>query len=158
MIISFIVAMSKNRVIGKDNKLPWNIPADLQRFKRITLGHPIIMGRKTFESMGKALPNRENIVVTRQKKYKAEGVTVCHSLEEALKPYKNSDQEVFIIGGGEIFQQALPLVNKIYLTVIDKEFDGDAFFPEVNFSKFKIKNQERILEPIPYSNIDYIRY
>src|SRR4030095_12497945 len=102
----FVAAMSKNRVIGKENKLPWNIPADLQRFKRITLGHPVIMGRKTFDSMGKPLPNRENVVITRQKKLRIEGVTVVHSLEEALKPYKKLDGEVFVIGGGEIFTQA----------------------------------------------------
>jgi dihydrofolate reductase len=130
MIISIIAAVSNNNVIGKDNKLPWHLPGDLKRFKELTTGHTIIMGRKTFESIGRPLPSRRNIVVTRNKDYKADGVEIIHSIKEALDLVKNED-EVFIIGGEEIYKLALPMANKIYLTRINKEYDGDAFFPEL---------------------------
>src|SRR5690242_6914236 len=110
MKISLVVAMSENRVIGVDNHLPWHIPEDLKRFKKITSGHPIIMGRKTFESIGKPLPNRTNIIISRNKDYRAEGTITCHSLADAIHWASQApgNEEIFIIGGGEIFQQALP--------------------------------------------------
>ncbi|HYF10624.1 MAG TPA: dihydrofolate reductase [Candidatus Paceibacterota bacterium] len=136
--ISIVVAVGRNKagqhVIGTENQLLWRIKDDLKRFKELTLGHPVIMGRKTFESivgtLGKALPGRTNIVITRDKDYKFEGAVVCHSLEEALEKAKEYDQEEIFIGGGtQIYQQAFPLVGKLYLTEIDDEKEGDAIFP-----------------------------
>ena len=134
MSLSIIVAMSKNRVIGKDNKIPWHLSEDLKRFKKITMGHPIIMGRKTYESIGRPLPGRENIVITRNPKFKAEGITVVHSLEDAVRG-KDPNEELFIIGGAEIYKSALPQVEKLYMTRIEKDFEGDAFFPELDSEK-----------------------
>lgn len=134
--LSLIAALSKNRVIGKDNKLPWHIPEDLKRFQSLTSNHPIIMGRKTFESIGRVLPNRTNIVITRDPSWGHDGVLVSHSLEEALEiAKKHVSQEIFVIGGGQIFEQAIKKADKLYLTVVDSEIAGDAFFPD--FSEFK---------------------
>lgn len=127
-MISVIVAMSKNRVIGKDNQLPWHLPADLKFFKETTMGHAILMGRKTHEAIGRPLPGRENVILTRQKDYHPEGCTVIHSVEEALERYQ--DQSIFVIGGAEIIKQFLPVVDRLYLTLIDQEFEGDVFLPE----------------------------
>lgn len=128
-MISIIVAMADNRVIGKDNAMPWHLPADLKHFKKITTGKPIIMGRKTFESIGQALPNRRNIVITRNSDYIAQGCDVVSSLEAALQLV--SDQpEICIIGGAQIFQEALPLAQRLYLTFIDLNVEGDTFFPD----------------------------
>lgn len=154
MSLSIIVAMSKNRVIGKDNKIPWHIVEDLKRFKKITMGHPIIMGRKTFESIGRPLPGRENIVITRNPDFKAEGVTVVHSLDQALNG-RSTNEELFIIGGAEIYKSVLPQVDKLYITRIEKEFEGDAFFPELDLDKeFKVieESQKFISEKnqLPY--------
>ena len=135
MTLSLIVAMSQNRVIGKDNRLPWHLSEDLQHFKQITMGHPIVMGRKTFESIGKPLPGRENIVLTRDKNFTTMGVTVLHDVEKFLLWSKAQTQEVFVIGGAEIFKQVLPHAQKIYLTSIEKDFDGDAFFPVIDLKK-----------------------
>jgi dihydrofolate reductase len=154
MTLAIIVAMSRNRVIGINNKLPWYLPEDLKRFRKITSGHPVIMGRRTFESIGRLLPGRENIIITRNQDYKVLGATIRYSLEEALAPFKSSDEEVFILGGGEIFKLAMPLVNRIYLTLIDQDFKGDAYFPETDFSKYKIIAQEKHTEPMPYQFID----
>ena len=133
MKISIVVAVAEKNVIGAKNKLPWYLSADLRRFKELTSGHHIIMGRKTYESIGKPLPNRTNIVITRNKNYKAEGCIVAHSLEEALKAAKeNKETEAFIIGGAEIFKEALPIADKIYLTKIHKNFEGDTFFPTID--------------------------
>lgn len=131
--ISIIVAVAgKKRVIGKKGGLPWYIPAELKRFKSITMDHTIIMGRKTHESIGRILPGRTNIVITHNPDFKAEGCIVTHSLEEALRlaAQASGDDEVFVIGGGQIYQQALPLADKLYLTIIDKEIEGDVFFPD----------------------------
>jgi len=129
--INIIVAVGKNnRAIGSNNALLWRIPDDLKRFKTITTGHPIIMGRKTFESIGKILPNRTNIIVSRNTDFKVEGAQVFHSLDEAVKKALGIDSEIFIIGGAEIYKQAINMANRLYLTVIDEEKDGDAFFPE----------------------------
>lgn len=130
--VNAIVAMSKNRVIGSNNQLPWHLPADLKHFKHVTTGHIVIMGRKTYSSIGRKLPNRINIIVTRNENFDAPGCLVAHSLTEALQlAQKHCDLQVFIIGGSEIFQQALPLLQKVYLTLIEEEFNGDTFFPEL---------------------------
>ncbi len=136
MIISLIVATDENNGIGKDNQLPWHLPADLKHFKTLTTGHPIIMGRKTFESIGKALPNRRNIVISRQQKYTAEGADVVSSLEDAFQLCKDED-EVFIIGGAQIFEHSLILADALYLTVIHHRFDADTFFPEIDQNIWK---------------------
>jgi dihydrofolate reductase len=129
--ISMVVAVSENLVIGKDGWMPWNIPSDLKHFKKITAGHPIIMGRKTFESIGKPLPKRTNIVVTRDLNYSFEGVKVVSSLKNAiLEAGKIDQEEIFVIGGGQIYKQALELADKLYLTLVQGEFEGDTFFPE----------------------------
>nr|WP_247687408.1 type 3 dihydrofolate reductase [Pseudoalteromonas luteoviolacea] len=124
-----IAAMAKDRVIGDDNKMPWHLPADLQHFKRITMGKPVIMGRKTFESIGRPLPGRRNIVITRNEQYQAEGIETASSTEEALALVDKID-EVMIIGGGNIYEQFLPLCNRLYLTHIDLEVAGDTQFPD----------------------------
>ena len=131
MKISLICAASQNGVIGRNNRLPWHLPADLAHFKRLTTGHSILMGRKTHQSIGKSLPNRINIVITRQIDFQAEGCLVAHSLEEALDLCTN-DEEVFIIGGAEIYRQALPVANKIYLTRLWHDFGGDTFLFKID--------------------------
>ncbi|MCC7429324.1 dihydrofolate reductase [bacterium] len=131
MKISLIVAVAKNGVIGKNNSLVWRLPADLKHFKNLTTNHSILMGRKTFEAIGKPLLNRKNVVITRQKDFFCENCFVANSLENALELCKN-DGEIFIIGGAEIYKQSLDLVEKIYLTKIYEDFEGDTFFPELN--------------------------
>ena len=123
--------MSSNRVIGVNNTLPWHISEDLKHFKSLTMGHTIIMGRKTYESIGRPLPNRRNIVISRNTEASYEGAEVVHSIEDAFSICKN-DNEVFVIGGSNIYEQALSLVDYIYITEIKKSFSGDAFFPEIN--------------------------
>ncbi len=134
MIVSAIAACSKDRVIGVGNKLPWHLPSDMKYFMRTTRHHHVIMGRRTFQSLGNPLKNRTNIVITRNPFFVADGVFVTHSIEEALKLAENNgEEEVFIIGGAEIYIQSLPLLDKIYLTEIDLNVpDGDAFFPDLN--------------------------
>lgn len=146
MKISLVVAMSENRVIGVDNHLPWHIPEDLKRFKKITSGHPIIMGRKTYESIGRPLPNRTNIIISRNKDFRAEGTITCHSLEEAIKwaSQASGNDEIFIIGGGEIFKQALPIADRIYLTTVHWPYEGDAFFPEIKMDSYKETAKEQL--------------
>ncbi|MFE4813864.1 dihydrofolate reductase [Peribacillus simplex] len=131
-MISLIVAMDQNRVIGKNNELPWHLPADLQYFKKVTMGHPIVMGRKTFESIGRVLPGRENVIVTRNQDYKAEGCVVLHDIEQ-IKTFADSrDEEVFVIGGAEIFKEILPVTDRLYITEIHETFEGDTFFPVID--------------------------
>jgi len=131
-MISLIVAMDQNRVIGKNNKLPWHLPADLQYFKKVTMGHPIVMGRKTFESIGRVLPGRENVIVTRNQDFKAEGCVVLHDIAQ-IKTFADSrDEEVFVIGGAEIFKEILPFTDRLYITEIHETFEGDTFFPEID--------------------------
>jgi dihydrofolate reductase len=146
--ISIVVALGKNGAthnsIGKDNKLLWHISEDLKRFKKITLGHPIIMGRKTFESIGHPLPERVNIIVTRNKSWGADGVEVRHSLEEALEYAKLlGSKEIFVCGGSEIYAQALPFVDRLYLTLIDDEKDADSFFPDWSEFTKEIEREEK---------------
>ena len=144
-MISIIVAVAENNVIGKDNDLIWKLPRDMKHFKETTTGHYIIMGRKTFESNGRPLPNRTNVIITRDKNYKAEGCVVVHSLEDAIKEAKD-DPEAFIIGGGVVYKMAIPLVDRIYLTRIHHSFEGDTYFPEINMEEWNITDQ-REFEP-----------
>jgi dihydrofolate reductase len=132
--LAIIVAMARNRAIGRENTLPWRISGDLQFFKRTTLGKPVVMGRKTFESIGRPLPGRQNIVITRNSTWCADGVAVAASLEQALElaqkvAERDAAGEVMVIGGAEIYRQALPLARRLYVTEVDAEVDGDAFFP-----------------------------
>jgi dihydrofolate reductase len=127
--VSLIVAMAKNRVIGVNNTLPWHLPADLKHFKSLTMGHHIVMGRKTYESIGKPLPGRTSVVVTRNAGYSVPGVIVVHSLKQALASCGN-DEEIFVIGGAELYRQAIKFADRIYLTEIDADISGDAHFTE----------------------------
>ncbi|MCX6819857.1 MAG: dihydrofolate reductase [Candidatus Adlerbacteria bacterium] len=155
--ISIVVAIGKNREIGKNGKLLWYIPEDLKRFKALTLGHPVIMGRKTFESilqiLGKPLPGRTNIVVTRDTSWAHEGVLVFHSLEDALAKARELDgEEIHIGGGADLYKQALPHVDRLYLTLIDDAQDADTFFPEyeTEFTK-KVSEESRKYGDLKYS-------
>jgi len=140
-LLSIIVAKSKNDVIGNNGRLPWHLSEDLKRFKSITMGKPIIMGRVTYESIGKPLPGRENIILTRRLNYLEKGITIIHSSDEALKSARDSD-EVIIIGGGEIYKEFLSRVNRLYITHVDLHIDGDAFFPKVDYSDWQVMNRE----------------
>jgi dihydrofolate reductase len=141
--ISLIAAMARNRSIGIDNRLPWHLPADLKRFKALTMGHPMVIGRRTYDSVGRALPGRTTIVVTRQPGWSAPGVIVAHTLDEALDEAVRLDrEEVFVGGGQEIFRLALNRADRIYLTVIDRDFSGDTFFPEFDESAWRIVERE----------------
>lgn len=150
MKISLIVAMSENYVIGNEGKMPWNIPNELQRFKALTTNKSVIMGRKTFNSIGNALPNRKNIVISRQKNIEVKDGILVSSLKEALE-LCNDEKEVFIIGGGEIYKQCIGIADKIYLTVIHKEFHGDTLFPKFDWKKYRNIYEERINESIEYT-------
>lgn len=142
-MIAIVVAIAENNVIGKDNQLIWHLPADLRHFKQKTIGHPMIMGRKTFESIGKPLPGRTTIIVTRQEDYQVEGCIVVNSVEEALGKGKALDSEqVSIVGGAEIYKQALPHVDMIYLTEVHHTFDGDTFFPELKKEEWQEVSSE----------------
>ena len=129
MIFSAIVAHDKNHLIGGNNKLLWHIPEDLKRFKGITKGHTVIMGRKTFESIGKPLPNRLNIILTKDKGFKADGCLVFNDIFEVLLEVMK-DSNVFIIGGGEVYKQFFPMINRIYTTLVDGDYEGDTYFPQ----------------------------
>ncbi|RJR15063.1 dihydrofolate reductase [Candidatus Microgenomates bacterium] len=175
--ISLIAAISQNRVIGNENKLLWHIPQDLQRFRALTSGHPVIMGRKTYESIGRPLPNRTNIIVTRDRNFAANKCLIAHSLEEAIEiaqkhlsdfeefqKVKNSvpssgvdPNEIFVIGGGQIYQEAIKFAHKLYLTIVHQDFSGDAIFPE--YSKFKQEayKYETKAENLSYTFIDLLK-
>jgi dihydrofolate reductase len=143
-ILSAIVAMAENRIIGKNNQLPWHLPADLKHFKTITTGHPILMGRKTHESIGKPLPNRLNIILTRDPNYQSAGCTVVTSVESALKEAARHDEnELFIIGGAEIYKQLLPQIQRLYLTIVHHQLEGDASFPALNTEEWKEISREK---------------
>ncbi|MEO6168265.1 MAG: dihydrofolate reductase [Chitinophagales bacterium] len=144
MIISLIVAAAENNVIGKEGKLPWHLPADMKYFKQTTSGHTVIMGRGTLESLGKPLPGRTNIVITRQQHYKAPGCTVVSNIKDAVAyANENGTHETFIIGGGDVFSQSMSLADRIYLTRIFHSFEGDTFFPELNTDDWKMVSEER---------------
>ena len=138
MSISIIAAMGTNRVIGRGNGLPWNLPADTRFFKETTRGHPVIMGRKTFDTMGKPLPGRRNIVITRRPHLEIPGTEVVSSLEAALSLVNVQEEEVFIIGGSEIYEMALAIADRMYLTLIHESFEGDTFFPEFDESDWVV--------------------
>ena len=139
VVLSLLVAASENNVIGKDNKLPWHLPNDLKYFKNQTWAMPILMGRKTFESIGKPLPGRKSIVITRSKDWKHEGVDVVHSVEESIEEARALGvKEIFVIGGAEIFKTSFPKANRIYLTRIHHNFDGDAYFPDVSDKEWNL--------------------
>lgn len=139
MIISLLVAADEKNVIGKDNKLPWHLPNDLRYFKNKTWGMPILMGRKTFESIGKALPGRKTIVITRNKDWQHDGIDIVHSLQAAIsKAADYGANEIFIIGGAEIFQTSFQQADRIYFTRIHHSFDGDVFFPAINETDWKM--------------------
>jgi dihydrofolate reductase len=167
MILSSIAAMARNRVIGKDNKLPWHLPEDLKFFKDKTKGHVMIMGRKTFESLGRPLPNRFHIVISRQEGYRFSDsmVEIVHDLPTAIElahmlttKYKAKfGDEVFVVGGGEIYRQSMDVVDRIYLTVIDQDFEGDAKFPEFSEKDFRLTQKEDRCEPLPFSFCTYDR-
>lgn len=135
MIISLISAMGRNRVIGINNTLPWRLPADLKHFKQITLGKPVLMGRKTYESIGKPLPGRTNIIISRDSDYQVPGCIVVHSIDAALAAADHN--EVMVIGGAALYEQMLPRADRLYLTLIDEDFKGDAWFPEINYAQWQ---------------------
>jgi dihydrofolate reductase len=161
MSLSIIAALSQNRVIGKDNQLPWHLPADLKHFKSLTLGKPVVMGRKTYESIGKPLPERRNIVVSRNLHYTAAGCEVVASLEHALA-LAGENQEVMLIGGAQLFEQAMPLVDCMYLTLIHQDFEGDCFFPQWQQHEWKelmrVDCTSHGNEGLPFSFVTLKRY
>ncbi len=155
MIVSIVVAISENHAIGKDNKLLWYLPKDLKHFKEITTGHTVIMGRKTYDSVGKPLPNRRNIIVTRQH-IEIPGCEAVNSVEAALNLCRNED-EVFIVGGAEIYKLAMPLTDKIFLTIVHENFDADTYFPEIKEDIWKetarVDHEPDEKNPLPFSFI-----
>ena len=159
-MLSIIVAVAKNNVIGKDNKLIWHLPEDLKRFKRLTTGHTIIMGRKTFESLGRVLPNRKHIVLCNDAEMNIddENVEVIDSIDK-IEKYENSEEENFVIGGASIYKLLLPKASKLYITKINQEFDGDVYFPEIDENDWKIVEREKGIkdEKNPY-DYEYITY
>ncbi|MFC0213966.1 dihydrofolate reductase [Paenibacillus chartarius] len=142
MTIAMLLAMDRNNGIGIDNKLPWRLPADMAYFRKVTKGRTVLMGRKTHESIGKPLPNRLNVIVTRDPSYKAEGCVVEHSLEEALRRHNPADDELIVIGGAEICKAAMPYTDKLYITHIYHEFAADTFFPEIEASVWEVTSRE----------------
>jgi len=157
-MIKIIVATSKNRVIGDSNSLIWHLPSDLKRFKELTTGNTIVMGRKTYESIGRPLPNRRNIIITRDTKYEVDSCETVNSLEEALMICNNN---CFIIGGGEIYKQSMDIADEIYLTLVHEDFDGDTTFPEIGSEWKMVTSQD--FEPDEknkhkYSFIEYMKF
>jgi len=159
-MITIIAAIAENNALGKDNQLIWHLPADLKRFKQVTLNHHIIMGRKTFESLGKPLPNRTSIIITRNKNYAAEGCIVVHTLDEALKAAA-SDDNPYILGGAEIYKEAIKISDKLDLTFVHHTFDADAFFPKIDASIWKETSRQHFKadanNKYDYSFVSYLR-
>ena len=157
-IISLVAAMAKNRVIGKDNKMPWHLPADLKHFKSVTMSKPIVMGRKTFESIGRPLPGRENIIISRNRDYVVDGCIVVHSIDDALTLLVDYE-EIMIIGGGFLYSQIIAQADKLYLTFIDLEIDGDTQFPEfehLNLTETsRVKHSKDDKNSYDYQFVDY---
>ena len=153
-MITLVVAMGLNREIGVDNQLPWHLPKDLKHLKEITSGHPIIMGRKTYESIGKPLPNRTNIVVSRKTDWFEEGILIVGSLKEALKFAQKIDKDIFIIGGGNIFEQTMEIADKLEVTEIKTTIDADTFFPKID-EKIWQKTNETCHEKDEKNNFDF---
>ena len=142
MLVSIIAAMDRNRLIGNENQLPWHLPADLAHFKQVTMGKPIIMGRKTYESIGRPLPGRTNIVLTRSSDFSAECVLTANTLEQALN-HVSAEEEVMIIGGSTIYELALPRADRLYLTYVEDSFEGDAWFPDFDPEQWSIVASEQ---------------
>ena len=146
MRISLIAAMSKNRAIGKNNKLPWNIPEDLKYFRDKTRGKTVVMGRKTYDSIGRLLPKRTNVIITRKLNYDVDGAIIVNNIDSLFDNIKDDD-EVMIIGGSEIYNQMLPLAERIYLTIINTEIDGDSFFPQLDDNWVEVSSDQRSGSP-----------
>ena len=161
-MLSIIVAVAKNNVIGKDNKLIWHLPEDLKRFKNLTTGHTIIMGRKTFESLGRVLPNRKHVILCNDMELNIddENVEIIEDIS-MLKNYIESEEENFVIGGATIYKLLMPYSNKLYITKIDQEFDGDVYFPNIDDNEWQIIQKEdglkNELNPFNYKYVTYIR-
>ncbi|MBU0993341.1 MAG: dihydrofolate reductase [Proteobacteria bacterium] len=153
MPLTLIVAMTTNRVIGDNNQIPWHIPEELKLFKKITMGHPILMGRKTFESIGRPLPGRTNIVITRDPSYTAKGCDIYQAIDAAINAHP--DETIFIIGGAEIFNQTIANADDIYLTLIKKEISGNRFFPEFDESLYDVIERQAFDGELPYELIHY---
>ena len=156
--ISVICAIAQNRAIGKNNQLLWHIPEDFKHFKETTSGHPIIMGQRTYESIGRPLPNRTNIIITDDQSYQMEGCVIVHSIEEAIEKASAVDPgEIFFIGGGMIYRQAVPIADKLYLTIVEGEFEADTFFPEyTEFTKI-VCEREGSDEKYKYKFVELVR-
>ncbi|MBI3376745.1 MAG: dihydrofolate reductase [Betaproteobacteria bacterium] len=157
-LVVLIAAVAANGSIGRDNRMPWRLPEDLKRFKALTLGHPVLMGRRTWESIGKPLPGRENIVLTRSANFSVPGCRVAHSMEEALESCRGK-ATVFVIGGVELYGAALPLASRLLLTEIRREFPGDAFFPAFDRSAFRevSRHRNRSADGLEYDFVEYQR-
>ena len=154
MIVSLIVAMSENRVIGRDGDMPWRLSADLRRFRQLTMEHTIIMGRRTWESIGRLLPGRKTVIITRNPHFLVAGATIVDNLDDALNA-AGDDSEVFIIGGGEIYRLAFPIANRIYVTRVLAEIEGDTTFPEIDWQKWtRIESESHVADE--KNNYDYI--
>lgn len=156
--LSIIVAAADNNVIGINNTLPWNLPEDLKRFRSLTTGHHIIMGRKTFESLGRLLPGRTTVIVTRNKDYKVEGALIAHSLDSAIVLCKD-DNEPFLIGGAELYRHGITLANKLYLTKVNISVEGDAFFTDIHLSDWLLSEKKDHVSSsgLQYSDLIYVR-
>jgi dihydrofolate reductase len=153
-----IVAVANNGVIGVNNTLPWHLPEDLKRFRALTMGHHIIMGRKTYESLGRLLPGRTTVIVTRNLNYQVDGAVVVHSLNDAMR-FCKQDEELFLIGGAQLYQDGLPHVQKLYMTRVDIEVDGDAFLPEIDWRVWTLVEKKDHLSAsgLSYSDLTYLR-
>lgn len=162
MIISLIAAVSENNVIGKDNRLVWHLPADLKYFKEKTKGHHVLLGRKTYEALGKPLPNRTHLVITHQKNYKPEGILVFHNIANAIKyAHEHQEDELFVLGGANIYTQMMKIADKMYITRIKEHFEGDTYFPPIPDTEWKIESREPhkkdAKNPYDYEFIEYIK-
>lgn len=153
-----IVAVANNGVIGVNNTLPWHLPEDLKRFRALTMGHHIIMGRKTYESLGRLLPGRTTVIVTRNVGYQVDGAVVVHSLDDAMR-FCKQDEELFLIGGAQLYQDGLPHVQKLYITRVDIEVEGDAFLPEIDWHAWTLieKKDHLSASGLSYSDLTYLR-
>lgn len=156
--LSLIAAIARNRVIGLNNALPWHLPEDLKRFRALTTGHHIIMGRKTYESLNRLLPERTTVIVTRNADYSVAGAIMASSLPQAIA-VSAADEEIFLIGGAELYRDGLPLANTLYVTEIDAEFDGDAFFPEFDLGQWQETAREEHVsaQGLPFAYVTYQR-
>ncbi|MBI3366106.1 dihydrofolate reductase [Candidatus Roizmanbacteria bacterium] len=155
--ISIIAAIGQNRELGKDNKLLWHIPEDMKRFKKLTQNHAVIMGRKTYESIGKPLPNRKNIIITHDSNFKAENCFIYHSFKEIITEIKKGNingEEVFVIGGGQIYREALPYTDMLYLTIVDASAEADTFFPDYSTFKKVVHKEKRETDGYKFTFLD----